>query len=83
MYKINVAERYGRNWNDTEDAYKFLFRIKDDDFFRIQKAASKIKSQFPSPEYQVTCHVAPTYSCEVEDDFKTEVNNDDNDEYPY
>lgn len=76
MYKINVSELYGRNLTIE---YRFLFRIRDDDFFRIQKVAKKIKSQFPSPEYKVTYHVAPTYMYEVKDDFKTEVGDEDDD----
>jgi len=54
MYKINVSERYGRNWNDTEDAYKFFFRVEDDCPFRAKIVAQRLNEQYPTPEYNVT-----------------------------
>lgn len=61
MYIINVSERYGRNWNDTEDAYKFFFRSKEDCPFRAREVAKKLNELFPAPEYNVTFYVERTY----------------------
>ena len=66
MYKINVAERYGRNWNDTGDAYKFLFRVTDDCPFRAKVVAKRLQEQYPAPEYNVTYSVAKTTYQEVD-----------------
>lgn len=69
-YRINVAERYGRNWNDTEDAYKFLFRIEDDCPSRIRKVVNKIQEVYSAPEYNVTFYKTFEYSNETNSDFK-------------
>ena len=66
MYKINVAERYARNWNDTEDAYKFLFRVEDDCPFRAKNVARRLQAQYPEPEYNITFYKSITTYQEVD-----------------
>jgi len=65
-YKINIAKRYGRNWNNTEDAYTFYFRIETELFGdSLKKLVNEVLGHYPAPEYNVTVHKQYAYSEEV------------------
>jgi len=65
-YKINIAKRYGRNWNNTEDAYTFHFRIETELFGdSLKELVNEVRGHYPAPDYNVTVHKQHAYSEEV------------------
>jgi len=64
-YKINIAKRYGRNWNNTEDAYKFYFRIETALLGdSLKDLIKEVRGHYPAPEYNIT--VRKQYICSEE-----------------
>lgn len=66
-HRINIAKRYGRNWNDTEDAYAFYFLIETALFGdSLKELVNEVLGHYPAPEYNVTVYKLYAYSEKVD-----------------
>lgn len=62
-YRINVAKRYGRNWNNTEDAYEHYFEIHTGLIGdALKDLIQQIRQLYHSPDFNVTVYAVSTFT---------------------
>lgn len=66
-YRINVAKRSGRNWNNTMDLYEHYFEIRTDLFGdALKDLIQEMRQFYPSPDFNVTVYEILRYTKETD-----------------